>query len=155
MSDTYSAAENACSTNPDADISGVGVRASVWGQIAMLILISGSGHFHKKETAVKEVAGGLILTHVSLAIAIIVQMYKKTLTSVDAAIGAVILDAQNVALLIPVTAKQTLAARWQVLILIPAQILGLVFLPVLVVKFTKGGFASQDCKCLNIFCGPG
>ena len=150
-SDTYSAAENACSTKPDADISGVGVRASVWGQIAMLILISGSGHFHKKETAVKEVAGGLILTHVSLAIAIIVQMYKKTLTSVDAAIGAVILDAQNVALLIPVTAKQTLAARWQVLILIPAQIVGLVFLPVLVVKFTKGGFASQDCECLGIF----
>ncbi|KAI4653441.1 hypothetical protein J4E93_001207 [Alternaria ventricosa] len=78
-------------------------------------------------------------------------MYKKTLTSVDAAIGAVILDAQNIALLIPVTAKQTLAARWQVLILIPAQILGLVFLPVLVVKFTKGRFASQDCKCLTIF----
>ncbi|KAI4703497.1 hypothetical protein J4E89_010073 [Alternaria sp. Ai002NY15] len=137
--------------HPDADISGVGVRASIWGQIAMLILISSSGHLHKKETAIKEVAGGLILTHVSLAIAIIVQMYKKTLTSVDAAIGAVILDAQNIALLIPVTAKQTLAARWQVLILIPAQILGLVFLPVLVVKFTKGGFASQDCKCLTIF----
>ncbi|KAI4643916.1 uncharacterized protein J4E79_011188 [Alternaria viburni] len=150
-SDTYRATENACSTKPDADISGVGVRASIWGQIAMLILISSSGHLHKKETAIKEVAGGLILTHVSLAIAIIVQMYKKTLTSVDAAIGAVILDAQNIALLIPVTAKQTLAARWQVLILIPAQILGLVFLPVLVVKFTKGGFASKDCKCLTIF----
>ena len=150
-SDTYRATENACSTKPDADISGVGVRASIWGQIAMLILISSSGHLHKKETAIKEVAGGLILTHVSLAIAIIVQMYKKTLTSVDAAIGAVILDAQNIALLIPVTAKQTLAARWQVLILIPAQILGLVFLPVLVVKFTKGRFASQDCKCLTIF----
>ncbi|KAI4941933.1 hypothetical protein J4E91_010483 [Alternaria rosae] len=141
----------ACSTKPDADISGVGVRASIWGQIGMLILISVLGHLHKKETAIKEVAAGLILTHVSLAIAIIVQMYKKTLTSVDAAIGAVILDAQNVALLIPVTAKQTLAARWQVLILIPAQILGLVFLPVLVVKLTKGGFASEDCKCLKIF----
>ncbi|KAH6878486.1 hypothetical protein BKA58DRAFT_96668 [Alternaria rosae] len=150
-SDTYRATENTCSTKPDADISGVGVRASIWGQIAMLILISGSGHLHKKETAIKEVAGGLILTHVSLAIAIIVQMYKRTLTSVDAAIGAVILDVQNVALLIPVTAKQTLAARWQVLILIPAQVLGLVFLPVLVVRFIMGGFASEDCKCLDIF----
>jgi hypothetical protein len=39
-------------------------------------------------------------------------MQKGTLTSVDAAIGATILDAQDVALQIPLTAKQTLAARW-------------------------------------------
>ncbi|KAI4606940.1 hypothetical protein J4E83_009851 [Alternaria metachromatica] len=117
----------------------------------MLILISGCGHFHRKETAIKEVAGGLILTHVSLAIAIIVQMYKKTLTSVDAAIGAAVLDAQNVALHIPVAAKQTLAARWQVLILIPAQILGLAFLPVLVIKFIEGSFTSEDCNCFGFF----
>ena len=148
---TYRDEGNACSTKPDADISGVGVRASIWGQIGMLILISGCGYFHKKETAIKEVAGGLILTHVSLAIAIIVQMYKKTLTSVDAAIGAAILDAQNVALHIPVAAKQTLAARWQVLILIPAQILGLAFLPLLVIKFIMGSFASEDCKCFGFF----
>ncbi|KAI4612803.1 uncharacterized protein J4E87_010066 [Alternaria ethzedia] len=150
-SDTYGVARNTCDTNLDADISGVGVRVSIWLQIGMLLVISVSGHLHKRETGIKEVGGGLILTHVALIIALIVQMYKGTLTSVDAAIGAVILDAQNVALHIPGTAKQTLAARWQVLLLIPAQIMGLVFLPVLGIKFIKGEFASEDCKCLNIF----
>ncbi|KAI4906463.1 hypothetical protein J4E90_010537 [Alternaria incomplexa] len=117
----------------------------------MLLVISISGHLHKQETGIKEVGGGLILTHVALIIALVVQMYKGTLTSVDAAIGAVILDAQNVSLHIPATAKQTLAARWQVLLLIPAQIMGLVFLPVVVIKLMKGEFASEDCKCLKIF----
>ncbi|KAI4912237.1 uncharacterized protein J4E92_010088 [Alternaria infectoria] len=151
MSETYRSTVNACSTNLDADISGVGVRVSIWLQIGMLLLISIYGHFHKRDTGIKEVGGGLILTHVALTIALVVQMYKGTLTSVDAAIGAVILDAQNVALHIPSTAKQTLAARWQVLLLIPAQIMGLVFLPVLVTKFIKGGFASEDCQCLDLF----
>jgi hypothetical protein len=63
-----------------------------------------------------------------------VQLCKRTLTLVDVAIGAIILDAQNMALHVPLTAKQILAARWQVLLLVLAQILGLAFLPVLVVK---------------------
>lgn len=140
-----------CHTNIDADISGVGVRVAIWMQIGTLILISIFGFFHQESTGIKEVGGGLILTHIALAIALAVQIHKGTLTSVDAAIGAAILDAQNLALQIPTTSKETLAARWQVILLVPTQILGLVILPVLVVGLTKGGFASEDCRCLCIF----
>jgi len=97
-----------CNTNLDADISGDGVRASIWVQIGVMILISTIGRLHTYDTGVKEVTAGLILTHVSLVIALIVQMRRGTLTSVDAAIGAAILDAQNVALQIPLSAKETL-----------------------------------------------
>ncbi|OWY45779.1 hypothetical protein AALT_g10323 [Alternaria alternata] len=109
------------------------------------------GFFHEEDTGMKDIGGGLILTHVSLVIALIVQLCKGTSTSVDAAIGATILDAQNVALHVPLSAKQTLAARWQVILLMPTQILGLVFLPVLVFKLNRGDFAADDCKCLYVF----
>jgi hypothetical protein len=61
---------------------------------------------------VKEVGGGLIITHISLAVALLIQMGRNTLSSVDAAIGFMILDAQNLALQVPFSMKETLAARW-------------------------------------------
>lgn len=147
----YNNIDGDCSVQFDADISGLGVRISIWAQVGVLTIISILGLFHVNETGIKEVAGGLILTHVSLAIAVVVQMSKGTLTSVDAALGAAILDAQNVALHIPHTTKETLAARWQVLILLPTQLLGLALLPVLVVGLQRGDFASEDCECLYVF----
>jgi len=140
-----------CSTEVDADVSGVGVRASIWIQIGTLILISTMGFFHEGGTGIKEVGGGLILTHVSFTVALIVQILTRKLTSVDAALGAAFLDAQNLALLIVPTAKETLAARWQVLLLTPAQLMGLIVLPILVTGLNNGTFASEDCKCLRIF----
>jgi len=140
-----------CNTNVDADISGDGVRISIWAQVGTLIVISVIGVFHNYDTGIKEVGGGLILTHASLAIALMVQMTRGSLSSVDAAIGAIILDAQNMALQIPLTAKETLAARWQVILLIPTQIVGLVLVPILIVRLTNGNFASDDCKCLHVF----
>jgi hypothetical protein len=147
----YEDIDSECSTRLDADVSGVGVRVSIWAQIGMLILISITEFFHVEDTGIKDIGGGLVLTHFSLEIALIVRLCKRTLTSVDAAIGATILDAQNIALHVPVTAKQTLAARWQVILLVLAQIFGLALLPVLVVKLNRGDFASDDCKCLYIF----
>jgi hypothetical protein len=82
----YNNINRECSTDPDADISGVGVRVSIWAQIGVLLLISCLGFFHTEDTGIKEVNAGLLLTHVSLAIALTVQMHKRTLTSVDAAI---------------------------------------------------------------------
>ena len=140
-----------CSTQVDADVSGVGVRASIWIQIGTLILISTMGFFHEGGTGIKEVGSGLILTHVSFTVALIVQILTGKLTSVDAALGAAFLDAQNLALFILPTAKETLAARWQVLLLIPAQLMGLIVLPILVTRLNNGAFASEDCKCLRIF----
>jgi len=140
-----------CNVNLDSDISGDGVRASIWVQIGVMIFISAVGRWHREDTGIKEVTGGLILTHASLVIALIVQMRRGTLTSVDAAIGAAILDAQNVALQIPLTAKETLAARWQVLLVIPTRILGLIVLPFLVAGLERGDFVSEGCECLHVF----
>jgi hypothetical protein len=109
------------------------------------------GIFHAYDTGLKEVASGLVLTHVSLVIALVVQMRRGTLSSVDAAIGAAILDAQNVALQIPLTAKETLAARWQVILLLPTQTLGLVVLPFIVVGLDRHHFAFEDCRCFYVF----
>jgi hypothetical protein len=150
-SESYSDSDKACSTDLDADVSGDGVRVSIWAQIGVLIIISVIGVFHPEDTGIKEVGGGLILTHISLVIALLVQMRRGTLTSVDAAIGAAILDAQNMALLIPLTAKEVLAARWQVIILIPTQIFGLVILPLIVVGLDNGDFTPKDCRCLLVF----
>jgi len=147
----YRGTDEDCNTDLDSDISGDGVRASIWVQIAVLIFISVVGMFHNCDTGVKEVTGGLILTHVSLVIALIVQMRRGTLTSVDAAIGAAILDAQNIALQIPLSTKETLAARWQVLLLIPTQVLGMVVLPILVTGLERGDFLSEGCDCLYVF----
>ncbi len=148
---TYTFSEKDCDTNLDADISGDDVRMSIWAQIGMLIVISTMGIFHAYDTGLKEVASGLVLTHVSLVIAIVVQMRRGTLSSVDAAIGAAILDAQNVALQIPLTAKETLAARWQLILLLPIQTLGLVVLPFIVVGLDRHHFASEDCRCFYVF----
>jgi hypothetical protein len=147
----YDDFDGECSTELDADISGFGVRISIWAQFAVLILLSSFGVFLAGESRIKEVGAGLILTHVSLTIALIVQVHKGTLTSVDAAVGAAIMDAQNVALQIPLASKETLAARWQVLLSTPTQLLGLAFLPVLVIKLDNGEFASEDCRCLYVF----
>jgi len=148
---TYRGTDAECNINLDADISGDGVRASIWAQIGVLIFISAIGMFHPYDTGIKEVAGGLVLTHTSLVIALIVQMHRGALTSVDAAVGAAILDAQNVALQIPFSHKETLAARWQVILIIPTQILGLTVLPSLVTGLARGDFASEGCECLFIF----
>jgi len=78
-------------------------------------------------------------------------MRRGTLTSVDAVIGAVILDAQNVALHIPFSTKETLAARWQVLLVIPTRVLGLIVIPFLVTGLARRDFASEDCSCFRAF----
>ncbi|OAG14549.1 hypothetical protein CC77DRAFT_559535 [Alternaria alternata] len=43
----YRDVDSDCSTRPDAGISGVGVRVSIWAQIGMSILISIIGFFHE------------------------------------------------------------------------------------------------------------
>ncbi|KAK4034655.1 hypothetical protein C8A01DRAFT_48993 [Parachaetomium inaequale] len=140
-----------CSTDIDSDIAGVGVRIAVWVQVSVLILISILGSLHSKATGAKEVGAGLVLTHVSLAIALVVQISRGTLSLADAATGAMIMDAQNIALSIQLVAKEALAARWQVGIVITSQIFGLAVLPVLITKLSDGSLASDECSCLTVF----
>ncbi|KAK4163875.1 hypothetical protein QBC43DRAFT_54799 [Cladorrhinum sp. PSN259] len=140
-----------CTTNLDADVAGDGVRVSVWVQGGVLLFIAFTGTFHPFTTGIKEVGGGLVITHISLAIALAVQMGRKTLSSVDAVIGCLILDAQNSALSIQLAGKETLAARWQAKIVMGAQFLGLVILPIIMTKFHQGAFAKDGCQCFSFF----
>jgi hypothetical protein len=65
-----------------------------------------------------------------------------------------ILDAQNSALLIQLTTKETLAARWQVGIIAACQATGLVVIAFIVQGFRQGhlGATRADCEqCLSVF----
>lgn len=140
-----------CDIGVDADIAGKGVRVAAMVQVCVLILVSLLGSFHPKATGAKEVGGGLILTSGSLAIALIVRMARGTLTPVDAAIGAMILDGQSIALSIQLATKETLTSRWQVWIAVLTQFFELSTIIVVVFKFNDRSFASKDCSCLAVF----
>ncbi|KAI4869674.1 hypothetical protein F4820DRAFT_363897 [Hypoxylon rubiginosum] len=136
----------------DADIVGDGVRAAAWTQVGILFFITFTGIFHFYKTAVKEIGGGLIVTHVSLAIALLVPLARRDLSPIDAILGSLILDAQGNSLSIQLVTKETLAARWQVAIVLIAQLLGLVIEGVLVGSFTANLLPPTDnCKCFSVF----
>ncbi|KAK0741427.1 hypothetical protein B0T18DRAFT_420132 [Schizothecium vesticola] len=143
----------------DADIAGDGIRIAIWTQIGFLIFIAILGTFHCKATGAKELGAGLAATHFSLAVALLVQYGRGTLTPADAIIGAMILDAQNSALLIQLATKETLAARWQVGIIAACQLTGLAVIAFFVAAFGGGPATadtypppSPDCRqCLRVF----
>ncbi|KAI2465275.1 hypothetical protein F4781DRAFT_35625 [Annulohypoxylon bovei var. microspora] len=137
--------------NADADIVGDGVRAAAWTQVGILFFITFTGIFHFYKTAVKEIGGGLIVTHVSLAIALLVPLARHELSPIDAILGSLILDAQGNSLSIQLVTKETLAARWQVAIALISQILGLVIEGVLVGFFTTNRLPTKNCNCFSVF----
>lgn len=137
--------------NADADIVGDGVRAAAWTQVGILFFITLTGIFHYYKTAVKEIGGGLIITHVSLAIALLVPLARHELSPIDAILGSLILDAQGNSLSIQLVTKETLAARWQVGIVLLAQVLGLVIEGVLVGSYTTNLLRTTDCNCFSVF----
>ncbi|KAK4128059.1 hypothetical protein N657DRAFT_675897 [Parathielavia appendiculata] len=137
----------------DADFDGDGIPIGISTQICFLIAIAILGTFHCKATGAKELGAGLAVTHFSLAVALFVQYRRDTLRPADGIIGCMILDAQNAALLIQLTTKETLAARWQVGIIAACQLTGFAVIPFLVQGFRKGvlGAARSDCKqCLSV-----
>lgn len=140
-----------CSASVDGDIAGQGAQIAVWAQVGVLLVIYVLGSFHTSATGAKEVGAGLVLTHVSLSIALLTQMRLGTLSSVDAIVDSMILDAQNAGLSIQLAAKETLAARWQVQFVFLAQTFGIVVIPVLVSNFNHGAFTSDNCRCLRVF----
>jgi hypothetical protein len=140
-----------CSIDVDADVAGEGVRIAAFAQVCVLILVSLLGSFHTKATGSKEVGAGLALTSVSLAMALIVRMGCGTLTPVDAAVSAMILDGQSMAQSIQLTAKETLTSRWQVGIAVSAQFIGLGTISAIVAGLNDRSYASNDCSCLTVF----
>ncbi|KAI0895490.1 hypothetical protein F4806DRAFT_469371 [Annulohypoxylon nitens] len=137
--------------NADADIVGDGVRAAAWTQVGILFFITFTGIFHFYKTAVKEIGGGLIVTHVSLAIALLVPLARHELSPIDAILGSLILDAQGNSLSIQLVTKETLAARWQVAVALISQLLGLLIEGILVGFFTTNRLPTRNCNCFSVF----
>ncbi|KAH7136292.1 hypothetical protein EDB81DRAFT_902067, partial [Dactylonectria macrodidyma] len=135
----------------DADIAGQGVRIAAIIQVSLLILQALLGSFHSEMTGAKETGAGLILTSLSLAIALMVRMKLGALNPVDAAISVMILDGQGIALSIQLTSKETLAARWQVYIAVFTQFITLGTTMALIFKYSEGDFKTHGCQCLTVF----
>ncbi|KAF6815296.1 hypothetical protein CSOJ01_03559 [Colletotrichum sojae] len=129
--------------NPD--IAGPGIRFAMWAQEAVLIIIAILGTFHTRANGAREIGGGLVITHLSLAVALLVEMNRKKLTAADAILGSMILDSQNIALSIPLVTKETLASRWQVRVTVACQIFGLVLMAIIVEHFRMGKFSLSPC----------
>jgi hypothetical protein len=138
-------------TTADADIVGDGVRAATWTQLAILTLLAITGSFNPDHNAIQEMGAGLLVTHIALAIALIVPMASKTLSPVDSILGTMILDAQNSALSIQLVAKQTLASRWQTSTVVLGQVAGLIAIGLLINNFTTNRLATDGCHCLPAF----
>ena len=138
-------------TTADADIVGDGVRVATWTQIVILVLIAFFGLLNPAHTAIQEVGAGLLVTHIALAIALLISAYAHQLSPVDSILGIMILDAQNSALSIQLVTKQTLASRWQTYTVIVGQAAGLATIGKLVDNFTRNGLATDECSCVSAF----
>ena len=142
--------DDRCAT-ADADIVGDGVRVATWTQIVILGLIAFFGLLNPAHSAIQEVGAGLLVTHVALAIALLIPGYAHQLSPVDSILGLMILDAQNSALSIQLVTKQTLASRWQTYTVIVGQAAGLAAIGMLINNFTKNGLATDECSCVSAF----
>ncbi|KAF4963607.1 hypothetical protein FSARC_8392 [Fusarium sarcochroum] len=132
----------------DGDVAGLGVRSATWAQVGTLMVISLIGTFHRQSTGAKEIGAGLALTHVSLVIALLVQLAHQKLTPINAVVGCMILDAQNSALSMQLASKETLAARWQVLIVIAIRALGLIVMGLIMRDPFNNLWDMSECCCL-------
>lgn len=103
-----------CTANIDASIAGKGVRIAALIQICILSTLYFRVSFHADVTGGKAVGGGLVLTTLSLAIALIVRSANKDLTPVDAILSAMILDGEGMALFMQPTSKETPVATRQI-----------------------------------------
>ncbi|KAK2024944.1 hypothetical protein LX32DRAFT_79341 [Colletotrichum zoysiae] len=135
----------------DADIAGLGIRIAAWAQICILLLIALLGTFYVDVKMAKEVGAGLAVTHLSLAIALLIHIHQggAKVSLADKILGSMILDAQNIALSIPLVTKETLAARWQVVVTVVCQTFGLILLGIIVNDFGNGNINITDCPCLS------
>ncbi|KAK3370781.1 hypothetical protein B0T24DRAFT_594676 [Lasiosphaeria ovina] len=142
-----------CSVNIDGDLAGVGVRSALWVQqgLMWLLVISGAALIRPRKTACKEFATGLVIAHLSLAIAVVVQMQQQTLSPLDAAVGTMMLDAQNLGVSVALSSRDMLAARWAVVVVSISQFLGLVVIGVIMARFDDGLFAAPNCNCFSFF----
>jgi hypothetical protein len=142
-----------CDTRVDGDIAGIGVRTAIWIQICMLIFVVWI-HQHvtkTSDTAVKELAIGLLVTQLSPGISLMVLLRQGRLSALNAAIGAMVVDAQNVALSVSFGSRDVLAARSVVIIISMAQFAGMIWIGLLMSRYRVGQYQVEDCRCFSFF----
>ncbi|KAF9874700.1 hypothetical protein CkaCkLH20_07837 [Colletotrichum karsti] len=148
--------EEDCSINPeflDPDIVGPGILIAQWAQLAVLFTFALLGTFHTQAAGVKEIGAGLAVIHLSLAIALLVQIKTNNgFSATDAILGAMILDSQGSAISIQMITKETLASRFQVGAVLPCQVFGLIVEAILVLGFHQNRFEFQykNCNCVAV-----
>ncbi|TQN71341.1 hypothetical protein CSHISOI_04141 [Colletotrichum shisoi] len=120
-------------------------------EIGVLLFVALLGTFHNRATMAKEIGAGLAVTHLSLSIALLINRQYGQLTTAEVVLGSMMLDAQNSALSIPPVTKETLAARWQVVITITVvcQGFGLALLGVILHDIGDGKFVSSSHSLMN------
>ncbi|RYP21276.1 hypothetical protein DL765_002325 [Monosporascus sp. GIB2] len=85
-------------------------------------------------------------------ISLLVPLGRHSLAPVDTLLGAMILDAQNMGLFIQLVAKETLASRWQVVMVWFGQAIGLSTVRALVGGFTATNWLdASECRCFSVF----
>ncbi|TID07461.1 hypothetical protein CH35J_000093 [Colletotrichum higginsianum] len=142
--------QNSCSEDVDADIAGRGIRFAAWTQIGVLLFVALLGTFHNRATMAKEIGAGLVVTHLSLSIALLINRQYGQLTTAELVLGSMMLDAQNSALSIPLVTKETLAARWQVVITVVCQGFGLALLGVILHDIGDEKLIVAGCRCVAV-----
>nr|XP_036574918.1 uncharacterized protein CTRU02_15115 [Colletotrichum truncatum]KAF6781408.1 hypothetical protein CTRU02_15115 [Colletotrichum truncatum] len=140
----------------DSGVVGRGILIAQWAQLAVIFTFAVLGTFHTQVTGVKEVGAGLTVIHISLAIALLSHFKGLDHPKTSTILGAMVLDSQNSATLIQMVTKETLASRFQVFVVIPCQVLGLVVEAILVRHFhhhfrnTWSGPEYGKCYCVMV-----
>ncbi|EPS40941.1 hypothetical protein H072_5166 [Dactylellina haptotyla CBS 200.50] len=142
-----------CVAELNSDIGGTGNIVAFGLQIGFTLLGAFLSTAIKESGAPKTLGAGLILTHVSLAIAILHNLQRAILEPVDGILGVMILDILNNSAVIQLCAKETLAARWQVRFVLLTAGVGLVVIGVLMayVANDKLGMPEKSCGCFSIY----
>ena len=139
-----------CIVDLDADLVGVGIRASLYvqGIVASGILLLGL--VHREGMGVKEIGASLMLSQLALATSLALRMKLGTLNHLDAIFGLISLDAQLAAVSMLLSTKQVLAARWMVILVCCCHFVGFATLGVGMGRFKYVVMVANGCEDFTI-----
>lgn len=139
-----------CIVDLDADLVGVGIRASLYvqGIVASGILLLGL--VHREDMGVKEIGASLMLSQLALATSLALRMKLGTLNHLDAIFGLISLDAQLAAVSMLLSTKQVLAARWMVILVCCCHFVGFATLGVGMGRFKYVVMVANGCEDFTI-----
>ncbi|KAF8535852.1 hypothetical protein BDD12DRAFT_808230 [Trichophaea hybrida] len=139
-----------CIVDLDADLAGVGVRASLYVQGIVASGILFLGLVHREDTGVKEIGASLMLSQLALTTSLALRMKLGTLNHLDAIFGLISLDAQLAAVSMLLSTKQVLAARWMVILVCFCHLVGFATLGIGMGRFKYVVMVADGCENFTI-----